>query len=197
MQNSAEQIADEILVMDAQDGRGDAFEKLVSHWQKRLWWHAFNLTGRTEAAWDITQESWLDIVRGLARLRDPAKFSSWAYRIVSNKAYDWRCRDGRESSPEIELEDTPAATAEPGQRETANDVHDILRRLPARSQVVLNLHYLEGFGLAEIAEILGAPEGTVKSRLHAARIEFRRQWESLGEIPPTAIPASGKERQHE
>jgi len=48
MQNSAEQIADEILVMDAQGGRGDAFETLVSRWQKRLWWHAFNLTARIE-----------------------------------------------------------------------------------------------------------------------------------------------------
>ncbi len=68
MLNSTEQIADEILVMDAQGGRQEAFDMLVSRWQKRLWWHALNLTGRTDAAWDITQESWLDIVRGLTRL---------------------------------------------------------------------------------------------------------------------------------
>ncbi|MGA2263846.1 MAG: sigma-70 family RNA polymerase sigma factor [Acidobacteriota bacterium] len=193
MQNPAEQIADEILVMDAQSGRREAFDMLVSRWQKRLWWHALNLTGRTEAAWDITQESWLDIVRGLTRLNDPAKFGSWAYRIVSYKAYDWRRRDGRECSPEIEPEDTPAVTAEQGKHESASDVHDILRRLPARAQVVLNLYYLEGFSPAEIASILGTPEGTVKSRLHAARIEFRKHWESLGKISPAASPASGKE----
>jgi RNA polymerase sigma-70 factor (ECF subfamily) len=193
MQNPAEQIADEILVMDAQSGHREAFDMLVSRWQKRLWWHAFNLTGRTEAAWDITQESWLDIVRGLTRLNDPAKFGSWAYRIVSHKAYDWRCRDGRECSPEIEPEDTPAVTAEQGKHETAGDVHDILRRLPARARVVLNLYYLEGFSLAEIASILGTPEGTVKSRLHAARIEFRKHWESLGKKSSEARPASGKE----
>jgi len=193
MQNPAEQIADEILVMDAQSGRRVAFDILVLRWQKRLWWHAFHLTGRAEAAWDITQESWLDIVRGLTRLNDPAKFGSWAYRIVSHKAYDWRCRDGRERSTEIEQEDTPAVAAEQGKHETAGDVHDILRRLPARAQVVLNLFYLEGFSLAEIASILGTPEGTVKSRLHAARIEFRKHWESLGNISPTAITSSGKE----
>ncbi len=49
----------------------------------------------------------------------------------------------------------------------------MLRRLSVPAQVVLNLYYLEGFSLAEIASILGTPEGTVKSRLHAARIEFR------------------------
>ena len=193
MSNSAEQIADEILVMDAQSGHREAFDILVSRWQKRLWWHASNLTGRTEAAWDITQESWLSIARGLTRLNDPAKFGSWAYRIVSHKAYDWRCRYGREYSPEIEPEDTPAVTAGQGKHETVADVHDILRRLPAHAQVVLNLYYLEGFSLAEIAVILGTPEGTVKSRLHAARIEFRKHWESLGKVAPAADPASGKE----
>lgn len=198
MRNSLEQIADEILVMDAQDGRRNAFETLVSRWQKRLWWHAFNVTGRAEAAWDVTQESWLDIVRGLTRLKEPAKFGSWAYRIVGNKAYDWRRQNGRECPPEIEPEDTPASTAEEGKRETtARDVHDILRRLSARSQVVLNLYYLEGFGLAEMAEILGAPEGTVKSRLYAARLEFRKHWEALGGISPAPNPASGKESHHE
>ena len=196
MPNPAEQIADEILVMDARSGHTEAFDMLVLRWQKRLWWHAVNLTGRTEAAWDIAQESWLDIVKGLTRLNDPAKFGSWAYRIVSHKAYDWRGRHGRERSPEI-VTDMPAVTAEQGKHETASDVHDILRRLPARAQVVLNLYYLEGFSLAEIAGILGTPEGTVKSRLHAARIEFRKHWESLGKVAPGANPASGKERRHE
>jgi RNA polymerase sigma-70 factor (ECF subfamily) len=193
MQNPAEQIADEILVMDAQSGRREAFDMLVSRWQKRLWWHALNLTGRTEAAWDITQESWLNIVRGLTRLNDPAKFGSWAYRIVSHKAYDRLSRDRSDYSPEVEPENMPAKTAGQGKQETASDVHNILRRLSGGAQVVLNLYYLEGFSLAEIAGILRTPEGTVKSRLHAARIEFRKHWESRGRKLPEAIPASGKE----
>ena len=197
MPNAAEQIADEILVMDAQSGKGEALEILVSRWQKRLWRHALCLTGLTGAAWDISQESWLDIVRGLTRLKDPAKFGSWAYQIVSHKAFDWRRRHGRELSSEIEPEHTPAVTVEHGRHETASDVHDILRRLPAAEQVVLNLYYLEGFDVAEITGILQTPEGTVKSRLHAARIEFRKHWESLGALSSEANPASGRERQHE
>ena len=193
MQNSVEQVIDEILVMDAQNGRGAAFEALVSRWQKRLWWHAYHLTGQSEAAWDITQEGWLSIVRGLRRLHDPTRFGAWAYRIVSNKAHDWRCRNHCESSPESELDDLPVASAAQKQREMASDVHGILRHLTSRSQVVLKLHYLEGFGLGEIAHILGMPEGTVKSRLYAARAEFRKHWEALSGTPPTPLPATREE----
>ncbi len=197
MQNQAKRVAEEILVIDAQNGHREAFDSLVSRWQKRLWWHALNLTGRSEAAWEITQEGWLDIVRGLTRLNDPAKFGSWAYRIVSHKAYDWRCRSRRNQAIELDPEDVPEVSAEHGKHETAGDVHEILRRLPRHAQVVFNLYYLECFSLAEIASILGTPEGTVKSRLHTARIEFRRRWELLGNTSLGGVPRSDKEGHHE
>ena len=84
-----EQLVDEILVMDCQSGSVKALDILVSRWQKRLWCYAYNLTGNSEAAWDITQESWLGIIKGLRKLHDPAKFRSWAYRITTNKSIDW------------------------------------------------------------------------------------------------------------
>ena len=52
---SVEQLVDEILVMDAQDGDVKAMEKLVSRWQKRLWQHAFRLTADEQATWDVTK----------------------------------------------------------------------------------------------------------------------------------------------
>ena len=192
MGHSAEQIADQILVMDAQSGRREALEMLVSRWQRRLWWHAYDMTGHSEAAWDITQEGWLSIVRGLAGLRDPAKFGPWAYRIVTYKASDWISRTSRGPSTEVQSDDQCPWAAEQDRGETADDVRSIIRRLPARCRVVLSLYYLDGFGLAEIAQILGTPEGTVKSRLHAARIEFRKLWESLGEASQTSAPAYRK-----
>ena len=192
MGHSAEQIADQILVMDAQSGRREAFETLVSRWQRRLWWHAYDMTGHCEAAWDITQESWLSIVRGLAGLRDPAKFGPWAYRIVTHKASDWISKNRRESSLELQSDDQGPSTTQQDKCETTDDVRTVIRRLPARCRVVLSLYYLEGFGLAEIARILGTADGTVKSRLHAARIEFRKLWESLGEASQTSAPAYRK-----
>ena len=64
MAEHTEQLVDELLVMDAQSGQVRALEMLVSRWQRRLWWHAYNLTGSSDGAWDITQETWLGIVRG-------------------------------------------------------------------------------------------------------------------------------------
>ena len=185
MQHSAQQVVDEILVMDAQDGREEALEALVGRWQKRLWWHACNLTGSADDAWEITQESWLAIVRGLSRLNDPARFGSWAYRIVTNKAHDRLRRRGRDACPAPAPDPQETETVSPPDP-VAGEVREILRRLPAAARTVLHLRYLEGFDLAELAEILGIPEGTVKSRLHSARAEFRKLWERPDPMPMTA-----------
>jgi len=162
--------------MDCQDGSRKAMELLISRWQKRLWRYALRLTGNAEAAWDVTQESWLAVVRGISRLSDPARFRPWAYRIVTNKANDWIRRNAGTTSlpPDFNLQarqsDDPQAAVE------AADLDDVLHRLSHAARAVLTLHYLEGCGLADIARILRVPTGTVKSRLYAARNELRALW---------------------
>lgn len=164
-----EQLIDEILVMDCQSGSVKAMEMLVSRWQKRLWRYALNLTGDTEAAWDITQESWLGIIRGLSRLNDPARFRSWAYRIVTNKASDWirTSKSARQTSVE-EL---------PDEKQKDTGVRELLDKLDVRKRVVLNLYYLEQLSISEISMALRIPAGTVKSRLHEARKELKELWQ--------------------
>ena len=95
MNDPSHQIVDEILVMDCQDGDAGALNVLVSRWQKRLWAHAYRIVHDSEAAWDITQDSWLAIVRGLRKLNDPARFGPWSMQIVANKARDWIRRHKR------------------------------------------------------------------------------------------------------
>jgi len=189
MAGNSEQLVDEILVMDCQSGSSKALDLLVSRWQKRLWRYACRLTGNSEAAWEVTQESWLGIIRGLRRLNDPAHFRPWAYRIVTNKARDWIRRSAKrvplqpEEAPENRPHDERRA------HETSADLQAILRRLPERSRTVLTLYYLEEFALAEIAGILHIPRGTVKSRLHTARTEFKKLWHASDEPPQAGAPA--------
>jgi RNA polymerase sigma-70 factor (ECF subfamily) len=176
MNDSREQLVDELLVMESQDGSRRAMEMLVSRWQERLWRYAQRLTGDSEAAWDVTQESWLAIVRGISRLEDPARFASWAYRIVTNKANDWIGRKTRSKPLPPEFDREAGPSDEQQAVIEAADLQSVLPRLSDPSRTVLTLHYLEGFGLADIAGILHVPQGTVKSRLHAARNALRSLW---------------------
>ena len=102
MKDERSSVEDQLLVMDAQDGDAEAMDKLVSRWQKPLWQHAHRLTCDSQAAWDITQQAWLGIIKGLRKLNDPANFRAWAYRITTNKSIDWIKR--RKRTKQISLQ---------------------------------------------------------------------------------------------
>lgn len=174
MRDTTGQLVDELLVMEAQNGNAKAVEALVSRWQKRLWQYARRLTGSSEAAWDVTQESWLAVVRGLRRLSDPARFRPWVYRIVTHKANDWIGAQVQARTPPTAVH--PRSADAPTDLDVAADLQSILRQLPVRSRVVLTLYYLEDLGLSEVARVLDVPAGTVKSRLFRARNEFKEIW---------------------
>ena len=109
--------------------------------------------------------------------------SARAYRIVTNKTNDWIKRKSKHPLPQTD-EDLDGSAQDPRQaNETAADLQAILHRLSKRSRTVLTLHYLEQFDVAEIARILHVPAGTVKSRLHTARAEFKKHWQAANNAP--------------
>ncbi|HIJ70847.1 MAG TPA: hypothetical protein HPP87_05725 [Planctomycetes bacterium] len=89
MKDILSSIKDQLLVMDARVGDSKAMEKLSGRWQKRLWLYTCRMTNNKEAAWDITRETWLGIIRDLGKLQHPANFKPWAYKIATNKSIDW------------------------------------------------------------------------------------------------------------
>jgi RNA polymerase sigma factor (sigma-70 family) len=166
-----EQLVDEILVMDCQSGSVKAMEMLVARWQKRLWKYAYNLTGDTEAAWDITQESWLGVIKGVRKLNDPAKFKGWIYRIVTNKVNDWIRKNRtlkKVSFDEIQNHQY--------RDEQDTGVKKLMEKLDMNKRAVLNLYYFEHLSVSEIGIALKIPKGTVKSRLYNARNELKELW---------------------
>jgi RNA polymerase sigma factor (sigma-70 family) len=169
-------IEDQLLVMDAQDGDAHAMEELVSRWQKRLWLHALRLTADHHTAWDITQQSWLAIIKGLRKLHDPASFRAWAYRIVTNKSLDWMRQ--RKASPQSGLDVVQALQEE--ERESTGIV-ELLQKLDAKKRTVVSLFYFDQLSVFEIAEALRIPAGTVKSRLANARKELKGLWQKYFE----------------
>ncbi len=164
-------VLDELLVLQCQAGDLDALDELVKRWQPRLWRHVRRLSGADDAAWDLTQEAWLAIVQGIRALADPAMFRAWAYRIAANKCADWLRRRRREriDAAEHDLEDQSASGSEGAQ----DDLQTALKNLSADRREILVFRYLDELSTAEIAAVLGIPEGTVKSRLHHARNHLR------------------------
>lgn len=178
--NPNDRLHDQWLVLRCQEGDAAALDQLIQRWQERLWRHALRLTGDEDAAWDILQEACLAIGRDLYRLADEASFPAWAYRIVSNKCRDWLRRTIRRRRwEEIFAAETQRRHEENHELlEKIADLKEALGRLPGPDRAILALRYEEEFSTREIAAILNIPDGTVKSRLYAAREKLRTLMEA-------------------
>jgi len=171
---SRERVVDEMLVLAAQAGETDAFDRLATRWYPRLLRHARRLTGDAEGAREAVQEAWVAIARGLGRLDDPARFGPWAFRITGRRCGDWierRVRARRRGAGMDEARDAPATTDPPG--DALARARDALRRLDPQRRALMAMFYIEGLSVAEIGQVLEIPAGTVKSRLYHAREELR------------------------
>jgi RNA polymerase sigma factor (sigma-70 family) len=172
MEDKLSKIETQLLVMAAQDGNQAALEKLVCLWQKKLWRYVFGLTTDVHASWDITQQCWLEIIKGLKKLRDPKNFKAWAYRIVTNRAMDWL--KSKKKNQHINFE---SIEVDSNQKDDDLQVKELVQRLKSDSKVILSLHYFEQLSISEIGIAMNIPTGTVKSRLFTAREELKQLWE--------------------
>jgi RNA polymerase sigma-70 factor (ECF subfamily) len=125
-----------------------------------------------EARDDALQETLIAIVRNVRSLRQPAAVHAWARRIAVREAIRTARKNGTTSLDPTLLADVPSVD----EAATAVEVHQILESLLPEQRAVLVLRHFEGLTEREIAEALCVPPGTVKSRLHRARVAFRRRW---------------------
>ena len=182
MTRTPEDIQDELLVLQCQQGDREALRSLITRWQPRLCRLAWRLTGERETARDVVQEAWMAIMRGLGRLDDPARFRPWAYRIVSNKCADWTRRRvvQRKVTQTLEREATSRRTDAPDETDSASELarlRDALAKLPEQQRAALSLYYLEGMSVSDVARVLCVASGTVKSHLYNARGRLKKALE--------------------
>jgi RNA polymerase sigma factor (sigma-70 family) len=177
MMRGTARLFDEYLAAAARTGDRDAFGRLAERWQPKLLAHAWRLMGEADAARDVVQDAWTDIVRGLARLDDAALFPAWAYRIVSRRAADAIRKRGRARKIGAAFAaDPPRADDVAGRIESAADAGPLMKAiagLPPDQRATVSLFYVEEFSVAEIAAATGVPAGTVKTRLMHARAKLR------------------------
>jgi len=166
---------DALLAVRCQLGEREAFDALIRRWARPLRRHVARVAGDAQAADELVQDIWLRVVQGIARLQDPFKFRSWLFGIAHRRLMDEM--RGRYGPTPVELDaDALAAGDGDADRElVARELERGLARLPPVERDVLSLFYLEELSLADVAQALAVPVGTVKSRLYRARQLLRQQ----------------------
>jgi RNA polymerase sigma-70 factor (ECF subfamily) len=165
------EVEDRDLIAKARRGDVEAYNLLVSRWEKRVFNYLLRLVGNREDALDLSQEAFLKAYQNLPKLDDPARFSGWLFRIAHNEAFSLL----RRKRPETPLEGEPDAGQHRSDAsgrllplELSLAVESALGRLTHDQREAVLLKVYQGFKFEEMAEILECPVSTVKSRLYTA-----------------------------
>jgi RNA polymerase sigma-70 factor (ECF subfamily) len=180
-------MTDSKLVENFRNGNIEAFNRLVERWQQRIHRFAYRYFASHDEASEITQKTFIKVYKKANTLEDTDKFSAWIYRIANNLCLDETKRAGRRKyQPMDALKQHPEAEdmlASPDQHVQQNDLESILqlalKQIPVEQRIVVIMKEYEGLKFREIADILGEPENTVKSRLYYGLKKLRTlfdQW---------------------
>ncbi len=202
--NTATNQAEETALIDCiVSGQPSKFEILVENYQQRVYATLFGMLGNRQDAEDVTQETFITAFRKLDKFERRSSFYTWLHRIAFNAAIDLQRRKKRTknqfvSSEMIDTaEPTGQNTASPASivmiKETVGQVQLGLSRLDEERRNIIVLRDLQGIDYAEIASMLDIPVGTVRSRLHRARIELREILNAMGIGPSVDEPSQSKQ----
>jgi RNA polymerase sigma-70 factor (ECF subfamily) len=160
-----------------------AFEELIRTHQHRVYAVALRMLGNAAEAQDVAQEAFLRAHRGLAEFRGEARLSTWLYAIASRLCLNRLTRSERRLARHgeetlarlVDGAPGPHQALERGELEEA--LHRAIGELPEDRRIVVILRDVEGLAYEEIAEALELPVGTVRSRLHRARLDLKEKLE--------------------
>ena len=179
---------DGALVDRLRAGDEEAFAELVRRYQARLVRLAESTVGRNAVAQEVTQDTWLAVVRGVDRFEGRSSFKTWLFHILLNRARTAQYREQRAGNPDDTVEerfDASGAWAVPPEpwAERADDrlaaadlaarVHDLLPQLPDVQRQVVVLRDVEGVPAMEVSALLGLSDGNQRVLLHRGRARLR------------------------
>jgi RNA polymerase sigma-70 factor (ECF subfamily) len=181
---------DEDLVRRAQGGDRDAFERIVNVSFDRSHGVAMRLLRDSQLAQDAVQQAMVNVWRDLPRLRDPARYDAWSYKLLVRACYAEYKRAPKWMPAIVEGSPTEPRTGD--QYSVVIDRDQLergFRRLSMDHRAVIVLHHYLDLPLDEVGRILGIPSGTVKSRLHRALAEMRAALEADARPAGVSEPA--------
>jgi RNA polymerase sigma-70 factor, ECF subfamily len=175
---------DQRLITDCLQGRSAAFGELVCRYQDRLFNTVYRLLDNADDAQDVVQEAFLSAYQSLDSFKGDSLFFTWLYRIAINTAISLKRKQRVAVSISAAREDggvkeplDPSDYGRPGhaleKAEEERRIQNALNRLSPEHRAVLVMKDMEGQKYEHMAEVLQVPIGTIRSRLHRARVELR------------------------
>lgn len=195
--------SDEQLLAAYRDGDKAGFATLVDRYQRELYHFLVRFLGNRAAAEDVFQETFLQVHQSAEAFDLQRRFKPWLFTIAANKARDLIRSNARRPTNPLqasisggddeggEFIDLMQATGETpdeplARQEMQHKVQQVVAGMPEHLREILILSYFNTFPYRQIADILGIPLGTVKSRLHAAVATFADKWKAANRTKPAA-----------
>lgn len=169
----------------------EAFGQLIDRHAPRIVNLAYRMVGNRTEAEDLAQEAFLAAFKALPTFRSDSKFSTWLYRIASNKCMDWLRvkRPGQrqhdlDADEQLDLHVAEERTPEDilSQQQVAQELEQAIQRLPPLYREAFILKHVEGLSYEEMEEILGVNGDTLKMRVYKGRVQLSRELTSLSPI---------------
>jgi RNA polymerase sigma-70 factor (ECF subfamily) len=168
-------VESDLLVVRWQRGDRSAFEGIVKLWEQPLFYYLRRLAASEADAWELLQDTWLKVLRSLDSLRDGRALPAFLYTTAHHTAISHLRRLNRtEDARDVESVPDDSAADDVAILDNAEHVHHALDQLPLFQREVLTLFFLQDLSLEQMAQLLAVPLGTVKSRLHYAKIAMRQ-----------------------
>lgn len=185
------ELSEQELIARCQARDSAAIALLVERYQRYVYRLAYSLTGNPADADDLAQDAMLNILKGIGNFKGRSSLTSWIYVVVLNTFRDAKRRASRRPSTSLEnqpggAEQQPTPLWNEGdtllRKELAQVLQNVLAQVPEDFRTVVTLYDILGFSYEEIANMLGLPMGTVKSRLHRGRAFMRDRLGSKAEL---------------
>ncbi|MBS0207662.1 MAG: sigma-70 family RNA polymerase sigma factor [Planctomycetes bacterium] len=190
---------DDQLIDETLAGRSDAFGELVRKYQDRLYHAMRHVLGSADDALDVVQDAFVQSLVKLETFNRSAAFYTWLFRIALNLALSQRRRRRptvsidalREGLGREPIDDSPAPDHRMTQQQAATAVHQALAALDEDFRIVLVLRDMDDLSYEEISQVLDVPIGTVRSRLHRARLQLRELLKDCDAVKASVADGSG------
>ncbi len=195
-----DQATDEQLIERYRAGDTEAFNSLIRRYQNELFHFLVRFMSSRPAAEDVFQDAFLQVHQSVDTFDTGRRFKPWLFTIAANKARDYMRKQSRRpavplSAPlagdeqdrsfvDLLEADLPLPDQQFDDAEAAQRVRHAVEQLPDHLREILLLAYFQQFSYNEIADVLGIPLGTVKSRLHTAVASFAKKYKSANPTDP-------------